>query len=426
MNTTTTHSQENPATEFPLQDHAKRFRRSLECFLRWGFVARILLAAIAFHYDIRTLSFAFLSGAAIYLVLGLVLKRHDIVKPAIFILGLEWTALCALCFIHFGTDSSFHLIVMLLAFVTINCEMLPAWIRILNVALVVLGGWFIHPLFAAQEPLLALTKSEETLLSIINTTLFCYLVTRILIFFHHTQKNKQIALERLAEARMRLISDLSHEIKTPLAAILTTVQGVLRHEHSTAEYQSALQLCERNTRYLARLSHRMLDLAGIESGRLASEWSTVDPREILVELATAQQPLAEDKGVLLEVDGPVGQVVSTDADKVRIIVGNLLNNAIRYSGQGQSVRMSCGVMDGTGEVFYKVSDSGGGISSEDLPHIFEPFYRADKSRSRKEPVFGLGLAIATAMARSLGGRIEVESGRGKGSEFTVLIPSRMA
>jgi len=144
--------------------------------------------------------------------------------------------------------------------------------------------------------------------------------------------------------------------------------------------------------------------------------------ELVEEVARGMRILAEERGVSLEtgVDGPIR--LRGDNDRLRELMVVLTDNAIKYTDAGGNVRLEAGKPSG-GKVMLRVSDTGCGISSESLPHVFDRFYRVDKARSREAGGTGLGLAIARWIAEAHGGSIHVESDPGVGTAFTVELPA---
>jgi two-component system sensor histidine kinase BaeS len=163
---------------------------------------------------------------------------------------------------------------------------------------------------------------------------------------------------------------------------------------------------------------RLLSLA--DAGQLYLVPGDVDVAVLLERVAEGAQAVAEDKGIALRVDlAPGPLVVEGDADRLRQVVGNLVSNALRYTPAGGSVALAAN-RDGN-RVQIAVSDSGQGISADDLPHVFDRFYRADAARDRASGGSGLGLAIARTLIEAHGGRIDVRSTPGQGTTFRVWL-----
>ena len=213
-------------------------------------------------------------------------------------------------------------------------------------------------------------------------------------------------------------ADASHELRTPVTVVLTQTQSALARERPAEEYRESLAACQRAAQRMRRLTESLLTLARLDAGDAA----TREPCEldrIAGEATESLRPLAEQENVGLTVEfTPVR--CQGNAEQIGQVVTNLVSNAISHTRPGGGVRVT---VDGqAGVAVLVVSDTGEGISQEDLPHIFERFYRADQTRSKPAGRTGLGLAIAKAIVEAHGGTIEVASELGNGSTFTVRLP----
>jgi len=234
-------------------------------------------------------------------------------------------------------------------------------------------------------------------------------------------------LGRLDQQRRAFVADASHELRTPVAAIRALAEPLLTDRPlDVATYKEHLhdivQECDR----AGRLVDSLLELARLdmraEARRQAGEDAEpVDLRVVVAEVVHALEPLAAERGVRLELLPGEPVTVRADAHLVQTVVGNLVENGVKYTPSGGLVQVAVGT-GGTGLAWIRVKDTGIGIPPEHLPHIFERFYRVDKARSRATGGAGLGLAIAAEAAARLGGRVEVESEVGKGSAFTFTLP----
>ena len=225
-------------------------------------------------------------------------------------------------------------------------------------------------------------------------------------------------LERDQETRHRLLSDIVHELRTPLSVIQGTAQGFVDGV-IPADAAHAGIICDEAS-LLNKLITDLRDIALAESGELRLERKPANLAALARQAAGAVQPRATEKGVELEVVVPDGLPPAfVDSDRTLQIVGNLLENALRHtpSGGRVSVRLS-GSRDSL--LALQVADTGEGIPSEHLPHIFERFYRADPARPAGGT--GLGLAIVKQLTEAQGGSVSVESAPGRGSVFTVTFP----
>jgi signal transduction histidine kinase len=225
-------------------------------------------------------------------------------------------------------------------------------------------------------------------------------------------------LQAAQAQRQQMTADIAHELRNPLSVIRGNLEAMLDGVYPLdAEHLAPIH---EETMLLQRLVEdlRLLSLADAEQIRLIR--SDVDVDRLLNGVAESAQAVAEDKGISLRVDLPEQRiVVDGDADRLRQVVGNLVSNALRHTPSGGSVTLFARGGDGPARI--AVSDTGQGIPPEDLPHLFDRFYRGDAARDRASGGSGLGLAIARALVEAHGGRIEVESTVGEGTTFTVIL-----
>jgi|WetSurSiteA1Bulk_404760.scaffolds.fasta_scaffold13614_2 two-component system, OmpR family, sensor kinase len=225
-------------------------------------------------------------------------------------------------------------------------------------------------------------------------------------------------LEKLFSAQRRFMADVSHELRTPLTVINGNV-GLMRRMRKVDE--ESLASIEEEVERLTRLVGDLLLLAQAESGKIPLDIKPVELDALLLEVYQQLCILAGDRVVVKLAD--IDQVkVMGDRDRLKQVVINLGANAINYTQDGGVVQL--GLSKANGQAKLLVTDNGPGIDPVDLPHIFERFYRGEKSRTRKdeESGFGLGLSIAYWIVGAHGGRIEVSSKIGEGSNFCVWLP----
>jgi heavy metal sensor kinase len=228
-------------------------------------------------------------------------------------------------------------------------------------------------------------------------------------------------LGRLAETsatQRRFLADASHEMRTPLTVVQTNAQGLLRRaDGDPAEREESLRAILRESDRMARLINDLLTLARVDAGqRLARQTLALD--ELVLEVYHQERPLAE--GVRLEIGAWDRAEVVGDADRLKQVLLNLVDNALRYTPTGGTVRIE--VARNADAAVVRVRDTGPGIPDAERERIFERFYRVDQGRSRGDGGTGLGLAIAREVAEAHGGRIEVESKPGRGSTFSLILP----
>jgi len=224
-------------------------------------------------------------------------------------------------------------------------------------------------------------------------------------------------LEALFTSQQRLLADVSHELRTPLTVIKGNVDLMRRMKSLDAESLSSI---DQEAGRLTRLVGSLLLLAQAESGKLALVMKKLELDLLLTEVFQEMSILAGSK-VRVHLNEIDQVYVNGDRDRLKQVFINLVANAIQYTPQGGDVYLSLEQIKDQARVI--VRDTGPGIPAEDLPHIFERFYRAEKSRTRgKSTGFGLGLSIANWIVEKHGGKIEVVSQGGKGTTFVIWLP----
>jgi signal transduction histidine kinase len=226
-------------------------------------------------------------------------------------------------------------------------------------------------------------------------------------------------LEMSFDTQQRLVADVSHELRTPL----TTIQGnldLLRRgaADDPAMRNDSLAAIGNETARMRRLVNDLLLLAQADAG-LQLQLHPVELDTLLLDVYRQGQVISQGTGVRVRLGAEDQAVVLGDADRLRQLLLNLVDNAIKYTPSGGDVTLT--LKREAGWVLVSVADTGCGIPPEDLPHIFERFYRADRSRARPGGA-GLGLSIAKWVAEAHGGELEVESELGQGTVFTLYLP----
>ena len=229
------------------------------------------------------------------------------------------------------------------------------------------------------------------------------------------------ALEQNERRRLELIADVAHELRTPIATLEGYLEGML---DGVFEPSPALlgQLHDEAGR-LHRLVDDLQELSRAEARQLSFSLQSVPPASIVHASVDRLRPLFADKGLTLTVTTPPDlPAVHADSDRVIQVLTNLLTNALRYTPQPGHVHVS--VTRGCGTVEFSVRDSGIGFTPEQATHLFDRFYRADRSRARQLGGSGIGLTIARALVEGMGGQISAASeGPDKGSTFTFTLPA---
>jgi two-component system sensor histidine kinase BaeS len=229
------------------------------------------------------------------------------------------------------------------------------------------------------------------------------------------------SLAREDELRRAAAADIAHELRTPVTGIVARIEAA--QDGVMADPEANLVAMHEEALRLARLIEDVSQLAEAEKPELLVEKSRVDVGAVVRQRATAQADFFRAKGIAFERDvRPVA--VHADASRVEQIVDNLLSNALRYTDAGGVVRLRAG-RRGPNAVL-EVSDTGIGIAPDELPRIFDRFWRSDRSRSRATGGSGIGLAVVRELVDAHGGEVEVESAPGRGTLFRVTLPALRA
>ena len=228
-------------------------------------------------------------------------------------------------------------------------------------------------------------------------------------------------LQNVFDAQRRFIADAAHELKTPLTVIMGSLEVSLKKARSTEEYREVLVGNLGQVERLIALTRSLLTMARFAGDRPPLHLAPLAIEPLMKNLIAELTLLAEDRNIKLTLDArPVPSVLG-DEVWLRHLLINLLDNAIRYTNPGGTVTVCLYEADGL--VTISVKDTGPGIASEHLPHLFERFYRTDSARAADSGGTGLGLAIVKEIAEAHGGAVRVESEFGKGSIFAVTLPS---
>ena len=243
------------------------------------------------------------------------------------------------------------------------------------------------------------------------------LVAGAVVLFHDITQ-----LKRLDQIRRDFVANVSHELRTPLSILRGYIETLLdTPKTSREELARILQIMERHSKRLGLLVDDLLSLAQLESSSANLEIGEVQLSELFEHVLRDWKERLAGKHLRLIVDLPSDMPpIRADETRLQEVLYNLLENAVKYSRENGEIRLQaerCGR-----EIVISVRDNGIGISRDDLPRIFERFYRADKARSREFGGTGLGLSIVKHIAQLHGGRVEAESEAGKGTTIRVLLP----
>ena len=231
-------------------------------------------------------------------------------------------------------------------------------------------------------------------------------------------------LGSVEQTRRRLLADLGHEMRTPVAMLEAYLEAL---EDGVATLDAGtVELLRAQTKRLARLSDDITSVSRAEEGQVGLHARAVRPESVATAAADAAAEAYQTKGVHLVTNIAAGlPELSLDPERMGQVLGNLLDNALRHTPTGGTVTISADLSPGTSDVELSVADTGEGIPAAHLPHLFERFYRVDTARDRTHGGSGIGLAIAKALVEAHGGQLTVSSpGIGQGSTFRILLPHR--
>jgi signal transduction histidine kinase len=232
--------------------------------------------------------------------------------------------------------------------------------------------------------------------------------------------------EGLGEARRReheFLASVSHELRTPITSIRGYAEALADGAATGPRADEALAVIHAEANRLERLVQDVMDLARLGAKEFRLEPAAVDLADTLADAVRALAPRAAEAGVALSADAPAPLRTVTDSARVRQIVSNLVENALRVTPSGGTVGVS-GAVEPGGALAIEVHDTGPGIAPEDLPHTFERSYLWTRSKAVREVGTGLGLAIVRELATALGGTLSVSSVAGRGSTFRLILPPR--
>jgi two-component system sensor histidine kinase BaeS len=230
-------------------------------------------------------------------------------------------------------------------------------------------------------------------------------------------------LERSDERRRRLTADVAHELRNPLHVLQGNLEGILDgvYQADQAHIRSTLD----ETRLLSRLVEDLQTLSLAEAGQLDLVFEQVDLAELVTDVRTSFSGQAEEGEIDLIVELSEqrdGLVARGDTERLQQVLGNLVANALRHTPPGGTIRI--GAAPAVSGAVLSVEDTGVGIQAEDLPYIFDRFWKGDRARVRNSfSGSGLGLAIARELVRAHGGTIEVRSEPGRGTQFRIRLPA---
>ena len=247
------------------------------------------------------------------------------------------------------------------------------------------------------------------------------LLIGLIVYIYRTIILRRELEEQATNAKLQFFTNISHELRTPLTLIADPIEHIVNDENLTKQQRNMLQIVEKNVSILMRLVNEILDFRKIQNKKMKLTLSEFELTHYLKEWARTFESIATKRKIKVESITPAPIRLCADIYKVERICYNLLSNALKYTSEGGSITIKAKSTDETVEICIK--DTGKGIAKEDIKHIFDRFYQV---RNSNKDGTGIGLAIVKAFTELQGGTAKVESEVGKGSEFTITLPKRVA
>jgi len=247
------------------------------------------------------------------------------------------------------------------------------------------------------------------------------LLIGLIVYIYRTIILRRELEEQATNAKLQFFTNISHELRTPLTLIADPIEHIVNDKNLTKQQRNMLQIVEKNVSILMRLVNEILDFRKIQNKKMELTLSEFELTHYLKEWARTFESIATKRKIKVELITPAPICLCADIYKVERICYNLLSNALKYTSEGGSITIKAKSTDETVEICIK--DTGKGIAKEDIKHIFDRFYQV---RNSNKDGTGIGLAIVKAFTELQGGTAKVESEVGKGSEFTITLPKRVA
>ena len=253
---------------------------------------------------------------------------------------------------------------------------------------------------------------------IVLFSIILLLLIGIMVYIYRTILMKRRIEEEANKAKLQFFTNISHELRTPLTLIADPVNYIIHDDNLNSQQRSMLQIVQRNVLVLTQLVSEILDFRKVQNGKMELRLSDFNLTESMKQWIKLFSVSAQKKHIAISMDAPDTIMLRADQDKIERICYNLLSNALKYTSEGGEISLMAKEEDG--RVMISVADNGCGISSDELPYIFDRFYQA-KNAGRGT---GIGLAIVKAFTELHHGEVSATSIEGKGSTFTIHIPVR--
>ena len=253
---------------------------------------------------------------------------------------------------------------------------------------------------------------------IVLFSIILLLLIGIMVYIYRTILMKRRIEEEANKAKLQFFTNISHELRTPLTLIADPVNYIIHDDNLNSQQRSMLQIVQRNVLVLTQLVSEILDFRKVQNGKMELRLSDFNLTESMKQWIKLFSVSAQKKNIAISMDAPDTIMLRADQDKIERICYNLLSNALKYTSEGGEISLMA--KEEGGRVMISVADNGCGISSDELPYIFDRFYQA-KNAGRGT---GIGLAIVKAFTELHHGEVSATSIEGKGSTFTIHIPVR--
>ena len=227
-------------------------------------------------------------------------------------------------------------------------------------------------------------------------------------------------LEDAVQNSKRFVADASHELRTPLTVLRGELENLNRDPRSDEAARDMIGSMLEEVERLTKIVEGLVALSRLDAGEAKVEWVQFDLAELATTTADQMNLLAEDKGITVQSNSKQNVLVEGDRARLKQVIVNLLDNAIKYTSGGGTIRLN--VTRQNGHAILDIADTGIGIPAESVPHVFDRFFRVDKARSRDEGGAGLGLSIVKSICTAHNAEVHVESAVGKGSRFRIRLP----